>query len=65
MGFKGIGVGSSGRSSGSSEVSGNKLRSDEHILIPFLLHWQNTNWCRVQRAKPSEAQGLIHQFIVR
>ena len=32
------GVGSRGRSPGSSGVLGNKLRSDEHIFIPYLLH---------------------------
>ena len=51
-----IGVGSKGRIPRSSGVLHVKLSSDEHILIPYLWHWQDINWCWVQGAELPEAQ---------
>ena len=50
--------GPGGGAPGGSGVLGKRFQSDEHICIPYLLHWQDTNWCWVQGAEPPEAQGF-------
>ena len=53
-----IGVGSRGGAPGSSGVLGNKLLSDEHAFIPYLVTLVGRQLAWGPGAEPQEAQGF-------